>query len=225
MDERDTAQYEREFVEIHEKDLKHTFLVVRSFTFYLHDLSNLVYCQAVLFSIVGAALAIGTRPDLKPNPHGQAAALLHALLLTLNHSAVPAETLAVPPVQEVPPSEVTNAILFFYECSAASALAASLAMVAKEGLNGFYAKAGALAIHSGADRQRKLKTIANSPFRLIVGIARILLRIATLFLVLGLCQPVWASNPRLIYPLALLAVPGLVGYYLTTANLATPVSR
>ena len=68
------------------------------------QLSHL-FLQAGLFPAAGSAFVIGVHSNLQPDPNDQSAALLRALLLTLNQSAMSGETPIVPPVQEDPPSE------------------------------------------------------------------------------------------------------------------------
>ena len=59
---------------------------------------------------VSAALAIGIRLEVKPNPDGQTVALLHALFLALNNSATPGGITVIPPVQKDPLREVALTI-------------------------------------------------------------------------------------------------------------------
>jgi hypothetical protein len=50
--------------------------------------------------LVSSAFIINVHSNLQPDPNEQSAALLRAILLTLNQSAIPGETPAVPPVRE-----------------------------------------------------------------------------------------------------------------------------
>ena len=218
MDEKDPDQDEKDFIERHQKDLNITFAAVRLSILHLHNLSNSVSYQAVLFSVVGAALAIGTRPELRPDPDAQTAALLRALLLALNQSAVLGETLAIQPVQEAPTSEVPDAIVYFYESSLVSLLAAIFAMLAKECLNGYFLQERGSAVDRRADRQRKFDALKNWRFDLLIRTPQILLRTALLFLALGVWQRLCYALPLAKYALAFVAMPGLVGYFGTVVN-------
>jgi len=62
-----------------------------------------------MLSAISPAFVIDVHSNLQPNPNDQSAALLRALLLTLNQSAIPGEIPTVPPVQEGPPSETVIA--------------------------------------------------------------------------------------------------------------------
>jgi len=62
-------------------------------------------------------------------------ALLRAILLTLNQSAIPGETPAVPPIQEDPPSEIVTVTGLMYASLLISLLAAFVAMLGKQWLN------------------------------------------------------------------------------------------
>jgi len=170
-----------------------------------HDFSDLLSYQSVLFSVVGAALAIGSRPGLKPDPDNQTTALLHAIFLAINNSATPVITLA----EEAPPSEeVASIIEFFYESSLASLLAAIFAISAKECLNGYLH----LFINDSENRRRRFSALKGWGFTFLVRTSRILLQIAICFLLLGIGRRLFSLHPRLIYPLAVLVAPGLVSY-------------
>ena len=109
-----------------------------------HNLSDFVYYQAVLSSVISTALAIGTRPELKTDRDVQTAAL-HAILLALNNSAAP----VVPSPRKHLPARWPAPSHSSRECPD---LCPRCDL--RERLNGHTLEVGALAICREADRQR-----------------------------------------------------------------------
>jgi len=99
-------------------------------------------------------------------------------------------------------------IVLFYESSMASLLAAVFTMLAKECLTGQLHPV----ISDSSDRRRRVHALNGWGFSALVKTSRILLLAAFCFLLAGIGQRFFSSHPHLIYPLALLAAPGLVGY-------------
>ena len=86
-------------------------------------------------SAVSSALISNISSNLQPDPNKQSAALLRTILLTLNQSAIPGETLAVPPIEGNPPSEIVTTACLMYVNLLVSLLAAFVAMLGKRWLN------------------------------------------------------------------------------------------
>ena len=82
-------------------------------------------------------------------------ALLRAILLTLNQSAIPGETPVVPPAQEGPPSEIVTVTCLMYASLLISLLAAFVAMLGKQWLNRYLRNSGGSMIERCGDRQHK----------------------------------------------------------------------
>ena len=185
--------------------------------YYSCNSSDLFCYQGILFSVIGAAIAVATRPELTD---GQTTTLLHTIFLTLNHLAVPGETLVVPPlVGMAPPKDVANTISFFYESSLVSLFAVVFAMLAKECLGYYSLPEGVPAIYSSEDRRQTFDALDGWRFLLLVKTARCLIWTACLFLILGFWQRLCYAHPTIIYSLALLILPGLVGYLGTMVDI------
>ena len=163
------------------------------------------------------ALAIGTRPELKPDPDGQTAALLYAIFLALNNSATPGETPVVTIAPVDPPLEVTKAIAHFYQSSLLSLLAAGLAMYAKDCLNVYLTGETWLAIDHNARRRRKFDALVYPAWRFwfLVKTPGVLLRTALCFLIFGLADRLVVLSPNVTCFISLLTVPAMLSYLLT----------
>jgi hypothetical protein len=155
--------------------------------------------QAGLFSAVSAAFVIDVHSKLQPDPNEQSAALLRAILLTLNQSAIPGETPVVPPVQEDPPSEIVTVTGLMYASLLISLLAAFIAMLGKQWLNRYLRNAGGSMIERCGDRQRKCDGLKKWPFHLFVESLPVMLQVALLLLACGLCRHMWTINPSVAY--------------------------
>jgi len=176
-----------------------------------HDLSDLVSYQAIPLFAVSAALAIGTRLEAKSNPVGQTAANLHA--------APPGETIVVPPVQEPIPTEAAVDIILYYESALFSLFAALLAMSAKECLNIYSLRAALPGNDRNGNRQRRVAVLRDWRFIFLAVKPSILVRMATIFLIAGVCQRLWPISHSIICTLTFLGVPGLACYLWTVGNL------
>ena len=85
-------------------------------------------------------------------------ALLRAILLTLNQSAIPGETPTVP--QDPPtPSEIVTVTCLMYASLLISLLVAFVAMLGKQWLNRYMRNSGGSMIERCGDRQRKFDGI------------------------------------------------------------------
>lgn len=169
----------------------------------------MVSYQAILFSVVGAAIAIGTRPELADSQT--------TIYLTLNHSVAPGETLVVPVVNRAPPTDIANAIWFFYESSLVSLLAVIFAILAKECLSNYHLREEAV---RSEGCQGKLGALDSWRFCLLAKTPHLLLRIALAYLILGFWERLYSgAHPITICTLVILIVPGLVGYFGTVINL------
>jgi hypothetical protein len=179
--------------------------------FHSRTSSNLL-SKAGLFSAVSSAFVIDVHSNLKPDPNEQSAAFLRAILLTLNHSAIPGETPTVPPTQEDPPSEIVTASGLMYASLLISLLAAFIAMLGKQWLNRYLRNAGGSMIERCGDRQRKFDGLKKWPFHLFVESLPVMLQVALLLLACGLCRNMASINTSVATILISLTVLGVLFY-------------
>ena len=169
--------------------------------------------QAGLFSAVSSAFVIDVYPKLQPDPNDQSAALLRAILLTLNQSAIPNEPPAIPPVQDHPPSEIVTATALLYASLLISLLAAFVAMLGKQWLNRYLRHSGGSMIERCGDRQRKCDGLDKWPsLHLFIESLPVMLQIALLLLACGLCRYMESVNTTVAYILFTLTGLGVVFY-------------
>ena len=168
--------------------------------------------QAGLFSAVSSAFVIDTHTKLETDPNEQSAALLRAILIILNQSAIPNESPAVPPIQEDPPSEIVTATGLMYASLLISLLAAFVAMLGKQWLNRYLRHAGGSMIERCGDRQRKCDGLQKWPFHLFIESLPVMLQMALLLLACGLCRHMWSINSSVAYILIVLTALGLLFY-------------
>lgn len=167
--------------------------------------------QAGLFSAVNSAFVIDIHSKLQPDPNEQSTALLRAILLTLNKSAIPNETPAAPPTQETPPGIVLVTGLM-YSSLLISLLAAFIAMLGKQWLNRYMRHTGGSMIDRCGDRQRKCDGLKKWPFHLFIESLPMMLQIALLLLTCGLCRYMVTINTSVAGVLIALTVAGAVFY-------------
>jgi len=139
-------------------------------------------------------------------------ALLRAILLTLNQSAILGEIPSVPLVQEDPPSEIITATGLMYASLLISLLAAFVAMLGKQWLNRYLRNSGGSMIERCGDRQRKCDGLEKWPLRPFVESLPVMLQVALLLLACGLCRHMWSISTPVAYILATLTGLGLVFY-------------
>ena len=168
--------------------------------------------QAGLFSAVSSAFVIDVYSKLQPDPNDQSAALLRAILLTLNHSAIPNESPVAPPVQQYPPSEIVTATGLLYASLLISLLAAFVAMLGKQWLNRYLRHAGGSMVERCGDRQRKHDGLQKWPFHMFVESLPVMLQIALLLLTSGICRYMVSINTPIAYTLITLTGLGVVFY-------------
>jgi hypothetical protein len=168
--------------------------------------------QAGLFSAVSSAFVIDIHSKLQPDPNDQSAALLRAILLTLNQSAIPGETPVVPPVQDPPSSEIVAATGLLYASLLISLLAAFIAMLGKQWLNRYLRRAGGSMIERCGDRQRKCNGLQKWPFHFFVEGLPVMLQVALLLLACGLCRYMASINTSIAGVLIALTVLGVLFY-------------
>ena len=157
--------------------------------------------QAGLFSAVSSAFVIDVHSNLQPDPNEQSAALLRAILLTLNQSAIPGETPTVPPIQEDPASEIVTATCLMYASLLVSLLAAFIAMLGKQWLNRYLRHSGGSVIERCGDRQRKRDGLKKWPLHPLIESLPLMLQAALLLLACGLCRYMWSINTFVAYTL------------------------
>jgi len=175
------------------------------------QLSHL-FSQAGLFSAVSSAFVIDTHSNLQPDLNEQSVALLRAILLTLNQSAIPGETPTVPPVQEGPPSEIVTVTCLMYASLLVSMLAAFVAMLGKQWLNWYLRNSGGSMIERCGDRQRKCDGLEKWPLHYFGESLPLMLQIALLLLACGLCRYMWSINASVAYTLIGFTGVGVVFY-------------
>ena len=168
--------------------------------------------KAGLFSAVSSAFVIDVHSGLQPDPNEQSAALLRAILLTLNRSAIPSESPIVPPVPESPPSGIVTVTGLMYASLLISLLAAFVAMLGKQWLNRYLRHAGGSMIERCGDRQRKCDGLKKWPFHLFVESLPVMLQAALLLLACGLCKHMSSINTPVASVLITLTVLGVAFY-------------
>jgi hypothetical protein len=165
-----------------------------------------------LFSAVSSAFVMDVHSNLQPDPNDQSAALLRAILLTLNQSAIPGETAAVLPVQGDPPSEIVAVTCLMYASLLISLLAAFVAMLGKQWLNRYLRNSGGSMIERCGDRQRKYDGLEKWPLHSFVESLPVMLQISLLLLACGLCRRMWAINTSVACTLIGFTSLGVVFY-------------
>ena len=168
--------------------------------------------QAGLFSAVSSAFVIDIQSKLEPDPNEQSAALLRAILFTLNQSALPAETVTLPPIHEDPPSKIVTASSLMYASLLISLLAAFVAMLGKQWLNRYLRNAGGSMADRCGDRQRKCEGLEKWPLHRFVESLPVMLQISLLLLALGLCQHMLSVETLVAYTLMMLTALGILFY-------------
>ena len=209
---REATEYDVDYVKKYDEDLNTTLIFVRSYRVLSLTISRFNISQAGLFSAVSSAFVIDVYSKLQPDPSDQSVALLRAILLTLNHSAIPNESPAIPPVQENPSSEIVTATSVLYASLLISLLAAFIAMLGKQWLNRYLRHAGGSMIERCGDRQRKLDALQKWPFQLFVESLPVMLQIALFLLACGLCRYMASINTIVAGVLITLTLLGALFY-------------
>ena len=171
-----------------------------------------MFRKAGLFSAVSSAFVIDVQSKLQPDPNEQSAALLRAILLTLNQSAIPGENPSAPPIQEDPPHDIITVTGLMYASLLISLLAAFVAMLGKQWLNRYLRHAGGSMIERCGDRQRKYEGLERWPFHLFVESLPLMLQASLLLLACGLCQYMWSINVSVAIIIITLTVLGVLFY-------------
>ena len=165
-----------------------------------------------LFSAVSSAFVIDVHSNLQPDPNQQSAALLRAILITLNQSAIPGEIPTVPPVQQHPPSEIVTVSCLIYASLMISVLAAFAAMLGKQWLNRYLRNSGGSMIERCGDRQHKFNGLKRWPLHFFVESLPVMLQAALLLLACGLCRHMWSINTPVACTLITLTGLGVAFY-------------
>ena len=165
-----------------------------------------------MFSAVSSAFVIDIYSKLQPDPSDQTAALLRAILLTLNHSAIQNQTLAVPTIPQNPPSEIVTATSLLFASLLISLLAAFIAMLGKQWLNRYLRHSGGSMVERCGDRQIKCDGLQKWPFRLIIESLPLMLQAALLLLACGLCRYMASINASVAAVLIGLTLLGVLFY-------------
>ena len=211
MYKREATEYDTAHVKKYDEDLNTTLIFVRCSIVCYRRLSHLV-TQAGLFSAVSSAFVIDIYSKLQPDSNDQSAALLLAILLTLNHSAVPNETLTVPILRQNPPGEVVTTTSLLFASLLMSLLAAFIAMLGKQWLNRYLRHTGGSIIDRCGDRQIKCDGLQEWPFHLFVESLPVMLQAALLFLACGLCRYMASINTTVAAVLIGLTLLGVLFY-------------
>ena len=147
-----------------------------------------------MFSAVSSSFVIDIQTKLEPNPNDMTAAYLRAILLTLNHSAIPGE-LSTPPIPWAGPAEeIVLATNLLYASLLITLLAAFVAMLGKQWLNRYLRDIGGSISERCGDRQRKRNGIKKWPFEMFIESLPMMLQVALLLLAVGLTRYMWAIN-------------------------------
>ena len=168
-----------------------------------------------MFSTVSSAFIVDIYKQLQPDLNDQTAALLRALLLTLNHSTTETET-TVPTIQKDPPNKIVIVNCLLYASLLISLLAALVAMLGKQWLNQYLRHAGGSMIERCGDRQQKFNGLQRWRFDLIIQTLPLMLQIALLLLACGLCIYLSTINTPVAFTLITLTGVG-VSFYLGVA--------
>ena len=213
MYKREATEYDTDYVKKYDEDLNTTLIFVGR-TSFAPPTSCLTgpFLQAGLFSAVSSAFVIDVHSGLQPDPNEQSAALLRAILLTLNKSAIPNEAPTVPPAQENPPSEIVTVTGLMYASLLISLLAAFTAMLGKQWLNRYLRNTGGSMIERCGDRQRKCDGLKKWPFHLFIESLPVMLQVALLLLACGLCKHMAFINTTVAGVLITLTVLGVLFY-------------
>ena len=212
MYNREATEYDIKHVDKYNDDFNTTLIFVRSLPGPPVNYCLCLVSQAGLFSAVSSAFVIDIYPKLQPDPGDQSVALLRAILLTLNQSAIPNESPVVPPVRERPPSEIVATTALLYASLLISLLAAFLAMLGKQWLSRYLQHTGGSMTARCRDRQRKFDGLQRWRFHVVVESPPVMLQIALLLLASALCQYMASVDPTIYAVLLSLTLPGFALY-------------
>lgn len=151
--------------------------------------------------------------NLQPDPNDMTAAYLRAILLTLNHSAIPGELPTPPTPWSGPAQDVVLATNLLYASLLMTLLAAFVAMLGKQWLNRYLRDAGGSISERCGDRQRKRNGIKKWPFEMFIESLPMMLQIALLLLAVGLSRYMWTINVSVACTLLGLTAFG-VGFFI-----------
>ena len=212
MYKKEAMEYDADYVKKYDEDLNTTLIFVRRPTLLFVLAADPLTSQAGLFSAVSSAFVLDVQSKLQPDPNEQSAALLRAILLTLNQSAIPGESPTVPPIQENTPSGITTTSCLMYASLLVSLLAAFIAMLGKQWLNRYLRNTGGSMIERCGDRQRKLEGLERWPFHSFVESLPMMLQLALLLLACGLCRQTIYINTSVASVLITLTALGVLFY-------------
>jgi len=134
---------------------------------------------------------------------------------SLNQSAIPGETPAIPPAQEGLSNGILKVTSLMYLSLLTSLFVAFVAMLGKQWINRYLENSGGSMIERCGNRRREFDGLGERSPRLFVGILLEALQLSLLLLVCGLCLHMWSINTSLASGLTLFSVFGL-GFYITT---------
>ena len=155
---------------------------------------------------------IDIHSKLQPDPNKESAVLLRAILITLNQSAIPSETPAVPPVQGNPSSEIVTVTGFVYASFLISLLVAFIAMLGKRWVNRYLRNSGGSMIDRCRDRQRKCDGLEKWQLHIVIDSLPVMLQVSLLLFACGLCRHMWSINTSVAYILTSLTSLGVLFY-------------
>lgn len=147
-----------------------------------------------MFSAVSSSFVIDIQTKLEPDPNDITAAYLRAILLTLNHSAIPSELPTPPTAWSGPAQEIVLVTNLLYASLVITLLAAFVAMLGKQWLNRYLRDAGGSISERCGDRQRKRNGVNRWPFEMFIESLPVMLQVALLLLAVGLTRYMWAIN-------------------------------
>ena len=208
---REAAKYDTDYTRKYDDDLSTTLIFVRPSSFFPCQVSHL-FSQAGLSSAVSSAFVIDVHSNLQPDPNEQSVALLRAILLTLNRSAIPDETPVVPPAQQSPPTEIVTVTCLMYASLLLSLFAAFTAMLGKQWLSRYLRNSGGSVTERCENRQRKFNGFEEWQFHFFVESLPVMLQVALLLLACGLCRHMSTINATVARTLITLTGLGVVFY-------------
>ena len=218
------AGYDVDYVRRRNEDLSITLILVSSPGFL--TVSHLMHSQAGLFSAVSSAFVVDLNSKLEPDPSHESAMLLRAILLTLNHTAIPDDHPPGPNDHMGPDgpggpggpkgpglTSCTIAAMAIYLSLLTSLLTALLAILLKQGLNLHLVFARGSVIGRCADRQRRYDGLQKWSFVCFDQLLPVLLCSSPILIILGVCARTIRMNPWVSWSFGVSTVLGLAMYF------------
>ena len=190
MYKRESTQYDIDYVK-YDEDPNAILIFVRCSP----PLFSIISPVPVGWSVPRRQLRLRHRCPFKPptRPDEQSAALLRAILLTLNQSAISGEPPIVPPVRERLSSEIATVTCLMCASLTISMLAASIAMLSKQWLNRYLRNLDRSTVERCGDRNVTAMDSRDGHY-IPPPSPPVMLQVALLLLACGLCRYLWFIN-------------------------------